>query len=345
MKSWITVRTKKPSLSFLLSKRVLFVLLVLGALNLVVVITSIGVGEYPILPLDVMKTLVGAGNSDYDFVVNILRLPRALVAFLVGMGLAVSGTILQGLTRNSLASPGVLGLNAGASLAAVTFIVLLPQLPLFLLPFAAFGGAFLAALFTYFLAWKQGSSPVRLILVGVGVAAVAHALITVIMTYGKIQLVSQASIWMTGSVYGRSWEHFWPLLPWIAILIPITVLLSRHLNVLQMGDDVARGIGSRVEWQRGVLLFISVALAGSSVAAAGTVNFVGLMAPHMVRRLTGSSHGALVPAAALMGGLLVVLADLLGRTILAPIEVPCGIITALVGAPYMIYLLYRERNK
>lgn len=342
--SRITLRSRKPKFSFQISKRVLFILLILGVLNMGVAIISIGVGEYHIPPLDVLNTLVGNGSTDDDFVVNTLRLPRALIAFLAGMGLAVSGTILQGITRNSLASPGVLGLNAGASLAAVTVIVLLPQLPLFMLPFAAFVGAFLAAIFTYFLAWKQGSSPVRLILVGIGVAAVAHSLITIIMTYGQIQLVSQASIWMTGSVYGRSWEHFWPLLPWIVVLIPITMLLSRHLNILQMGDQIARGVGSRVEWQRGLLLLISVALAGSSVAAAGTINFVGLMAPHIARRLTGPSHGSLVPAAALMGGLIVVLADLMGRTILAPIEVPCGIVTAVVGAPYMIYLLYRERN-
>jgi iron complex transport system permease protein len=344
MKSWVVIRLQKFPISFRINKRVMFVIFLLTLGNIAAAVFNIGVGEYAIPPWDVLKTVVGMGEGDYDFVVNTLRVPRTLVAFLVGVGLAVSGAILQGITRNPLASPGVIGLNAGAGLAAVLVIVLLPTVPLFVLPWAAFGGAFATAFITFQLAWKKGSSPIRLILVGIGVASVVHALITLIMTFGHIQLVSQATIWMTGSVYGRSWEHFWPLLPWIIVLLPTTLLLSRHLDVLQLGDDLARGLGSRIEWQRGILLLTSVALAGSAVATAGTVSFIGLMAPHIARKLIGPSHGGLIITAALMGGLIVVLADLIGRTILAPIEIPVGIITAIVGAPYLIYLLYRERN-
>lgn len=345
MDSANTIPIKRKKFSLSLSKKTLFLLFLLTALNGAVLIVSVSVGEYPIPLVEVVQTIAGTGSADYDFIVNTLRLPRTLVAFLAGAGLAVSGLILQGLTRNSLASPSVLGLNAGASLAAVTVIVLLPAVSLFWLPFAAFSGAFLAGSFAYFLAWKQGSSPVRLILVGIGISSIAQALVTIVMTFGRIQLVGQAAIWMTGSVYGRGWEHFWPLFLWLGLLIPFTWLQARHLNIFQLGEDIAKGAGVKVEWQRGILLLTSVALAGVCVAAAGTINFVGLMAPHMARRLAGASHASLVPLSALIGGLLVMSADLIGRVILAPIEVPCGIITAVVGAPYLIYLLYKGDNK
>ena len=147
-----------------------------------------------------------------------------------------------------------------------------------------------------------------------------------------------------GSVYGRSWETFWPLLSFIVVFLAVTLFMSRHLDALHLGDDLARGLGSNIEWQRGLLLISCVALAGSSVAAAGTVGFVGLMAPHIARRLVGPSHGSMIPVAALIGAFTVTLADLLGRMLLPPIEIPCGVITAAVGAPYFIWLLLRSRN-
>lgn len=344
MRRWVVIRASRLPLSFRMDLRVPSVLLALGLFTLAVMVVNMGVGEYPIPPLDVLKTLVGAGSSEYDFIVNTLRLPRALVAFFVGAGMAVSGGILQGLTRNPLASPDVVGISSGANLAAVIVIVLFPSAPLFALPLAAFGGALIAAVAAYLLAWKQGSSPIRLILVGIGIAAIAHALVTVITTHGQIIVVSKAIVWMAGSVYGRSWEHLTPLAPWLAVFLPLALLLSRHLNALQYGDDIARGLGSRVEWHRGLLLLTSVALAGASVATAGSIGFVGLMAPHIARRLTGPLHGGLLPTAAVTGGLIVLAADLLGRSLFAPIEIPCGVITAAVGAPYFIYLLYRSRN-
>ena len=151
-------------------------------------------------------------------------------------------------------------------------------------------------------------------------------------------------MWLTGSVYGRSWEQIWVLLPWLAVFLPLAFARSRQLNALGLGDDMARGLGARVELERGVLLLASVALAASAVATAGTISFVGLISPHIARRLAGPSHGALLPVSAVTGAALVVLADLLGRTVFAPIEIPCGIITAAVGAPFFLYLLYRSRN-
>lgn len=309
-------------------------------------ILSIGYGEYPISAPDVIKTLLGlnTSNPDYNFVIYTLRLPRVITAFLVGIALAIAGTILQGLTRNPLAAPEIVGIEAGAGLAAVALIVLFPSTPISLLPIAAFMGAFIAAVLVYWLSWNGGSSPIRLILVGVGIGAVASAFTSLMITFGNIYDVSQALVWLAGSVYGRTWEHIQALLPWLMILVPLALLWARELNPLNLGDDVARGLGSAVEWQRGFLLLISVALSGASVATAGTIGFVGLMAPHLARQLVGTSHEGLVPTAALTGGLLVVAADLLGRSLFAPIELPCGIVTAAVGAPYFLYLLYRNRN-
>lgn len=267
-----------------------------------------------------------------------------ITAFLVGTGFAIAGTILQGLTRNPLAAPEIVGIEAGAGLAAVALIVLFPSTSVFFLPIAAFTGAFTAALLVYWLAWEGGSAPIRLILVGVGVGAIAAALTSLMITFGNIYDVSQALVWLAGSVYGRSWEHIQALLPWLLVFIPISLFCARELNTLNLGDDVARGLGSRVEWQRGLLLITSVALAGASVATAGTIGFVGLMSPHLARQLVGTSHEGLMPTSALLGGVIVMLADLLGRSLFAPIELPCGIITAAVGAPYFLYLLYRSHH-
>ena len=327
-----------------INPRVPAVLAGLGLAITAVITINMMMGEYPIPPIDVWKTVFGVGTGEYDFVVQTLRLPRNLVAVLVGAALGLSGAILQGLARNPLASPGVVGITGGANLAAVAIITLFPSSPLWALPAAAFGGALAAAVVTYLLAWKDGTSPIRLVLVGIGIASITAALTTLIITHARILVVSQAMVWMTGSVYARSWEHLRPLAPWLLLFVPLALALARHLDALQLGDEVARGLGSRVEANRAVLILTSVALAGAAVATAGAIGFVGLMAPHIARRLVGPTSASLLPTAALVGALLVTFADMLGRTVFAPIEIPAGVITALVGAPYFIYLLYQSRN-
>ncbi len=342
-KPWLSVRLRRFPLSFRVDRRVPSVLIVLTLLALFSLVFNVSQGEYPVPPLEVVKTILGLpANPDYAFVINTLRLPRALVALLVGMGLATAGTILQGLTRNPLAAPGIIGINSGASLVAVAFIVLLPGVSVAWLPLAAFLGGLGAAIAIYLLAWNRGSSPVRLILVGIGLTALTGSLTSLMVTFGEINAVSQALVWLTGSVYGRSWEHLWPLLPWLVIFLPLTMVLARELDTLNMGDNLAQGLGSRVEWTRSLLLLCTVALAGSSVATAGTIGFVGLMAPHLARQLVGPSHAGLIPVAALTGACIVELADLAGRLLFAPIELPCGVITAVIGAPYFLWLLYRD---
>lgn len=344
MSRYVVLRLGRPPFSVRIDIRVPAILLALFTMAFGALVLNVGTGEYPIPPLDVARTIFGYGQGDYDLIVNTLRLPRALVAFLVGGAMALSGAILQGLTRNPLASPDVVGVTSGASLAAAAVLLLAPGAPLWALPVAALAGAAVTALITYVFAWKDGSSPIRLLLVGIGVAAAANALMTLLLVHSKSLIVNKAMVWMTGSVYGRSWEHLTPLLPWLAVFVPLALVLARHLNALHLGDDVARGLGARLEYQRGLLLVTCVALAGAAVATAGTVGFVGLMAPHIARRLVGPSHGGLLPTAAMVGGLIVLLADLVGRTLFAPLEIPCGVVTAAIGAPYFLFLLYRSRH-
>lgn len=333
-------------LSRRIDRRVPAVIGLILLLSLAVATINIGVGQFPIAPVDVLRSLLGVGVPEHDFVVNSLRLPRALVAFLVGTGFALSGGILQGMTRNPLASPDVVGVIAGANLAAGATIVWFPDLPWSALPPVAFAGALLAAAATYLLAQQRGSlRPMRLILVGIGVAAVAQALVSLVIASSRqIHQVSEVMLWIAGTVYGRTWSHLEPLALWLAVLVPLALMTTRHLNVLQLGEEVARGLGGRVELLRALLMLTAVGLAGVSVATAGSIGFVGLMAPHMARRLVGSAQGALLPVAGLLGGLIVLTADLLGRTLFAPIEIPAGVITAAVGAPYFIYLLLSNRQ-
>ena len=343
----IIFRSKIFPISFRLKKQVPIVLLILFVITLTAMVMNLSFGEYPTPPLAVVKTVLGidTGNPDYAFVINTLRLPRTLTACLVGMALAISGAIMQGITRNPLAGPGIIGINAGASLAAVSLIVVLPSLPAGVLPVAAFGGALMASLLIYFLAWDKGTHPVRLILIGIGIAAVASAFTSLMVTFGDMYNVSQALVWLAGSVYGRSWEQLFSLLPWLVVFIPLALANAPQLNALNLGEEIAKGLGSKVEWQRSFLLLISAALSGAAVATAGTIGFVGLIAPHIARQLVGNIHEGLIPVAAMTGAMIVVISDFLGRILFAPIELPCGIITAVIGAPYFVYLLVGSRRK
>lgn len=337
---------RSPLGSFQIDRRLPVVLFTLGMLGCVVIVISVQRGEYPIAVFDVVKTLMGidTGNSDHPFVIYTLRLSRTLIAFLVGVALAISGTIFQGLTQNSLADPSIIGIDAGASLVAVALIVLFPATPVYVLPIAAFLGALGMAVLLYSLAWQGGSSPILLILLGVGLSAIAGAFTSLMITFGQIEDVTQALVWLAGSVYGRTWEQFFALLPWIGVGVPLAFTLARDLNVLNLGDDIAMSLGTQIEWRRGLLVLVAAALSGAAVATAGMVGFVGLIAPHIGRQLIGVNHQNVLPVTALLGGLCVTLADLIGRTIFAPIELPCGVVTAAIGAPFFLYLLVRGRR-
>jgi iron complex transport system permease protein len=345
------MRSRYVPFSYRIDRRVPLVALAILIFTLVTLVFSISYGEYDITPVEVVQTIIGtlpedhADYRNFNLVVFTFRLPRIILAFLVGAALATSGAIMQGVTRNPLADPYLLGVSGGAGLAAVSLIVWLKDVPVAYLPWAAFGGALLTAGVIYLLAWKNGSStPIRLILIGVALGAVIGAATTMMLTFGDIDDVQQAYVWLTGSVYGRNWEHVQALGGWLIMFLPAAFLTARLLNALNLGDDTARGLGVRVDLQRGLLLFISVGLAAAAVAVSGTIGFVGLVAPHVTRRLVGPSHEGLLPVSAMFGGALLVLSDLIGRWVIAPSELPVGLVTAMIGAPYFLYLLYRSRN-
>lgn len=348
--AWITLRPRRIPFSYRLDRRVPLVALAILMFTLVTLVFSISYGEYDIPPLEVVRTILNINQDHADYtnfvlVVHIFRLPRIVLAFMVGAALATSGAILQGITRNPLADPYLLGVSGGAGLAAVVIIVVLRNVSFGVLPWSAFGGALLMAAAIYTLAWKRGSSSlIRLILIGIALEAVVGAFTTVILLFGDINDVQQAYVWLTGSVYGRNWEHVRSLGSWLVVFLPAAFLLARGLNTLSLGDETAKGLGMRVELQRGLLLLVSVALAAAAVAVAGTIGFVGLVAPHITRRLVGPAHEGLLPVSALFGGALLVLSDLIGRWAIAPSELPVGVITAMIGAPYFMVLLYRSRN-
>ncbi|WDQ30308.1 iron ABC transporter permease [Paenibacillus marchantiae] len=333
-------------ISSIIKKRAITLILILLLLNVGVLVLNVMLGDRSIPPGEVLRSLMGRGDQEYHFTIHQLRLPRVLTGFLVGCGLALAGTILQVITRNPLASPGVIGLNSGAAAAVVAVMVLVPTFPMRHMPWIAFVGAFLAATVIYGLSWRKGeaSSTVRMLLIGVGISAMAGALITYLLTVGKIFRISQASVWMAGSLYGRTWGHFWPLLPWMLLLFLLLIWMSRRLDMFLLDVQSATGLGLRVETMRVLFLLMSVGLAGSAVSMAGTIGFVGLMAPHMAKHLAGSRSLVRLPIAALLGGLIVMLADLAGRTCFTPYEIPAGLITAIIGAPYMMYLLLRRRG-
>jgi len=314
----------------------------------VTILTSLHLGMISIAPLDVIKAIVGSGTANDQLILFEFRLPRIVMALLIGIGLAVSGAILQGVTNNDLADPGILGINAGAGLAVVLYMFYfqtmtssLGLLSIFILPLAALFGGIVAALFIYVFAWKKGVTPTRLILVGIGVnAAFAAALIIFQLKMNPRDFI-QATVWLSGSIWGTNWKFVLAMLPWIVILVPYAIYKSRYLNVLNLGDPLAIGLGTNVEKERRNLMLIAVGLAGACVAVGGGIAFLGLVAPHLSRRLVGPKHQFLLPTTALMGGLLLLIADTIGRNMLAPSEIPVGIVVSILGAPYFIYLLMK----
>jgi iron complex transport system permease protein len=338
------------NISFLIDKKALFTSLLLLLGVIVTFIISTGSGEMYISPLNVLKALFGNGSEMEQIVIHSFRLPRIVTALLVGMSLAVAGAILQGMIRNPLASPDILGITGGAALFVVLFFAIFSDknnsltISIHWLPLGAFIGATIAAILVYILAWKNGIVPMRLVLIGIGVAALMQAGTTLFMILGPIYRASQANIWITGTVYGATWKNIAILAPWTILLLLISFVSARKLNIQELGDEIALGAGVLLHRQRVFLLLLSTALTGGAVAFAGGIGFVGLMAPHMARRLVGSSFGALLPVSALLGAILVMAADLLGRTLFAPLEIPAGVFTAAIGAPYFIYLLYKSRK-
>jgi len=319
------------------SKSTLIPLLALALLGLGVL--ALGTGAVRMGPLEVLQALGGPQDETHTRILYELRLPRILVGAVCGALFAASGAILQGVVRNPLASPDLVGVAAGAGLAAVFTLILLPWAPAWALSVGAFGGALLAFGLVYTLARKAGEVlPIRLALIGVAVEASLDGLRRLILVRAD-DSIAQALIFLSGTVYGADWERLWRVLPFAASLIPLVLLLHRRLDVLSFGDETAKSLGMRLEPARLVALALGTALAAVAVMGVGILGFVGLIAPHAARLLVGPGFRLLLPTAMLLGALLVVGADTLGRGLVPPLEIPAGLLTTLLGAPYFLYLM------
>ena len=318
------------------------VCLALIAATFVALVASVAIGEFPVAPLDVLAALVGAGDQATGFIVVDLRLPRALTGLLAGAALGLAGMVFQDVTRNPLVSPDIVGVAAGASLAAVALIVLGSTSGTASVPLAALAGALISGVALYGLAWRRGIHGYRLVLVGIGITALADAGIYYVFTEGRIFEVARAYVWLVGSLNSRGWAQVWPLVAVLVALLPLLLALARNVDVLRFGDDVAAGLGVRVERTRMLLLGAATVLTAVAVACAGPIGFVAFASPHVARALIGvaSVRSALIAAAA-CGALLVLAADLAGRMLFTPHEIPVGIVTSILAAPYFLFLLKR----
>ncbi|HHU6750229.1 TPA: FecCD family ABC transporter permease [Staphylococcus pseudintermedius] len=306
----------------------IIVLLIVGA------ILSLSSGAVWISPITVIKE-VGSGDN---LILNEFRVPRMLLGILVGAALAISGAVIQGVIRNPLASPDVIGITKGASLAAVIVIIVFPTAPLFVLPVASFIGALVISLILSLLISWKGIKGSQLALIGMAIGAVAMALVQYLLIRNPME-ANIALVWLTGSLFGRSMDHVLTILPWLIVAIPVIFLYARKLDILHLGEEVATALGTHVQRTKMILLFASVMLAGAAISVVGGLSFLGLIAPHIARNLVGHQHRHIVAMSGLVGALLMVIADGLARMIAPPIDIPVGVLIAIIGAPYFLYVL------
>ncbi len=317
---------------------IIFVLLIICIGSL---LFSIGKGSFDITASAIFKAIfIEKDTINHQIIWNV-RLPRTLVAGLVGICLALSGVILQGVMRNPLAAPNIIGVNSGAGLMAFIIFILFPNY-YYLVPIGAFIGALGATLLIYILAWRNGINPMRMVLAGVAVSSLLGAGISALMTFFPEQ-VSGIIGFMVGGLSARTWPHFHTLWPYAIIGIVLTLLFPKKLNILMLGDEIAIGLGLNVERTRMIFIAIASLLAASAVSVVGLLGFVGLIVPHAARLIIGSDYRYLFPATAILGATIVVLCDTVARLIFDPVEIPVGIVMSLLGAPFFLYLL-RERK-
>ncbi|MFC9599129.1 FecCD family ABC transporter permease [Peribacillus butanolivorans] len=323
---------------------------ILGALFALIIITII-IGTslgYSNLSYDrLIPTLFGQGTFKEEFILFSVRLPRIIITLLAGMALALSGAILQGITRNDLADPGIIGINSGAGVAIAVFFLFFPIDTgsfVYMIPLVAFIGALLTACLIYVLSYKRrvGLEPVKLVLIGVGFSMALSGMTIVLISSAERSKVDFISKWLAGNIWGADWPFIWAILPWLVILIPFTLYKANRLNLLGLSEPVAIGVGVSIEKERIVLLITAVALAAAAVSVTGGIAFIGLMAPHIAKSLVGPRNQLFIPVAILIGGWLLLLADTIGRNIVEPEGIPAGIMVALIGAPYFMYLLLKK---
>lgn len=330
-----------------INSKTLLVISILVVLIFITFLVSLNMGSFSIEPMDVIKTFLGQGQRNHEIAIFKLRLPRIVIALLVGSALSTAGVILQGVTKNDLADSGILGINSGAALFVVVYIYLMngnvyegmSNLTVFTMPVVALVGALFGAFLIYSLAWKGGINSSRLLLIGIGINIAFTSILTIFQLKFTTQEFNRVMAWTSGSIWGTSWKYVIAVLPFIVVFMGITMYKAKYIDVLNLGDEVSTSLGVEVEKQRRRLIIYAVILSGVSTAVAGSISFLGLIAPHIGRKIIGPKHKRLIPVSALIGTLLLLVADTISRNILAPIEIPVGIVVSIIGVPYFIYLM------
>ncbi|MEV5704710.1 iron chelate uptake ABC transporter family permease subunit [Actinoallomurus sp. NPDC052274] len=328
--------------SLLVHRRALVVVVALAVLLAAVVVASLCVGQSFVSPVEVCRVLLGRPSPD-ELVVGTLRLPRLVVGLLAGAAFGVAGALVQTVARNPLASPDVIGVTHGAgaaTVAAMSFGVASYDA----LPYISVGGGLAATLLVYVFAWRRGLHASRFVLVGIGISVALGSLTQVFLTKGDYLVAQQAKVWLTGSLNGRGYDHAAPLALVMLVALPAALWAARAQRSALFDDDTATALGVPLDRIRLGLAVLGVVLASMATGAAGPIDFVALLAPQIARRLTRTVQIPLL-SSALAGALVVVVADLLARRLFAPIELPVGVLTAVVGAPYLMWLIVRTRSR
>ncbi len=323
------------------TRGVLLLGLLLGALLLVVAIfVSVMFGAADIAPGEVLAALAHPNDSTEHLIIRTLRVPRALVATLVGAALAVAGAIMQGITRNPLASTDILGINAGAAFGVVIAVYLLGVSSLVVYAWFALAGGLLAALLVYLLGslGRGAPTPLRLTLAGAALSALLTSLTTAVLVLDQ-RTLEQVRFWLAGSVAGRDLSLLLQSLPYLLAGLVLALMLGGQITTLSLGEEVARGLGLRTGWVKVLSTVAVVLLAGGAVAVAGPIGFVGLVIPHAVRFFVGVDYRWVLPYCAVAGGIFLLMADVAARMALRPQEVPVGVMTAIIGGPCFVYLV------
>lgn len=329
------------------------VLLIIACFLLLVLAVLVGlmVGSYSMTPEDVVNTLFGNGDKMQNFTIFKIRLPRICLAVVVASALGVSGGVLQGITRNPLAEPGMIGINSGAALFVVLLISAkttayyssISSYTIAFMPVAAMLGSLMAVALIYAFAYKKGVTPVRFILTGVGI----NAGITAIISFYQLSMskgdYNQVLTWTNGSLWGSSWNYIAITTPLVVLLILILLIKSRTLDVMGLGDELATGLGVSVQREMILFLILSAILAGIATAVAGNIAFLGLIGPQIAKRAFGSSHRLMLLMAACISSVILIFADTIARNLFSPLEIPVGIVVSILGVPYFLYLMLKEK--
>lgn len=319
--------------------------LIIGGTALVLVILVVlfsTIGSVNLSLGEIISSIIHQDNSMVMTIVYKMRLPRNILAVLIGANLAVSGVLLQSVMKNPLADPGITGVSSGASVAAIIILLLMPQLSGALPLFAFVGGAIACAL-VFIMAWKNGLRPERIVLAGVAINTILGGFISLLSTLFSDRIQS-AILWLNGSLATKTWSHVDMLFLYSLIGLGLSLFLIRSANVLQLGDESAKNLGFNVSRTRLVISAVAVFLAAISTAVVGIISFIGLIVPHIARLLMGSDHKYTIPFSMVLGAIVLLIADTLARTIGGSIEIPVGVITSIVGGPFFLYLLRKRGN-